>query len=193
MDEDTLRGLLAGDEDAFRGAYRDIQPRLLRYLTGMVGPDDALDVASEAWAQAVRDLGKFHGSADGFRGWITTIARNRALDLLRSQARRPLVDTDPVDHAGTTPSAEALALDGIGSDRAMKLIRSLPPEQAEAVLLRSVMALDAKTAAQVLGRRPGAVRTAAYRGLNTLREMLETGPGGASSDILEPPDAEGTR
>ena len=189
MDEDTLRALLTGDEDAFQVAYRDIQPQLLRYLTGMVGPDDALDVASEAWAQAIRDLGKFRGSVDGFRGWITTIARNRALDLLRSQARRPVVDSDPVDHAGTAPSAEALALDGIGSEGALRLIRSLPAEQAEAVLLRSVMALDAKTAAQVLGRRPGAVRTAAYRGLNTLRDLLEAG----SSDTFGPSDAEGTR
>ncbi len=189
MDEDLLHALLAGDEAAFTVAYREIQPRLLRYLTGMVGADDALDVAAEAWAQAVRDLGSFRGTADGFRGWITSIARNRALDLLRSQARRPVADVDPHDHAGTTPSAETLALDTIGTDRAMELIRSLPPEQAEAVLLRSVMALDAKTAGRVLGRRPGAVRTAAYRGLNALQERLA----GEASDTLGPSDAEGTR
>jgi len=189
MDEDTLRALLDGDEDAFRTAYRDIHPRLLRYLTGMVGVDDAHDVAAEAWAHAVRDLRKFRGGVDGFRGWITTIARNRALDLLRSQSRRPLVDVDPADHTGTTPSAETLALEGIGTDEALELIRSLPPEQAEAVLLRSVMALDAKTAGLVLGRRPGAVRTAAYRGLNALQERLAERAG----DISGPSDAEGTR
>lgn len=193
MDENTLQALLAGDEDAFRTAYRDIHPRLLRYLTGMVGANDAADVAAEAWAHAVRDLRKFHGSVDGFRGWITTIARNRALDLLRSQARKPLVDTDPFDHAGTAPSAETLALEGIGTGEAMALIRSLPPEQAEAVLLRSVMALDAKTAGRVLGRRPGAVRTAAYRGLNTLQERLAERVDSEASDTSEGYSAEGMR
>src|SRR5690348_17225744 len=59
MDENTLQALLAGDEDAFRTAYRDIHPRLLRYLTGLVGVNDAADVAAEAWAHAVRDLQKF--------------------------------------------------------------------------------------------------------------------------------------
>lgn len=188
MDEETLRDMRAGDEGAFLIVFRSVQPRLLRYLTPFVGSDDAADVAAEAWAQAIRDLHRFKGTMDGFRGWITTIARNRALDLLRSQSRHPFVDVDPSDpsnHAGTTPSAEADAMDAIGTAEALTLIGSLPPEQAEAVLLRTVMALDAKTAARILGRRPGAVRTAAYRGLKGLEERL--------SDIFEGSDAESMR
>jgi RNA polymerase sigma-70 factor, ECF subfamily len=49
----------------------------------------------------------------------------------------------------------------------------LPPDQAEAVLLRAVLGLDARTAGQVLGKRAGAVRTAAHRGLTTLARRLE--------------------
>jgi RNA polymerase sigma-70 factor (ECF subfamily) len=49
----------------------------------------------------------------------------------------------------------------------------LPPDQAEAVLLRAVLGLDAQTAGHVLGKRPGAIRTAAYRGLRTLARQLE--------------------
>ncbi|HTW00386.1 MAG TPA: hypothetical protein VMF87_08790 [Streptosporangiaceae bacterium] len=41
------------------------------------------------------------------------------------------------------------------------------------MLLRAVIGLDAATAATVLGKRPGAVRTAAYRGLRTLARQLE--------------------
>jgi RNA polymerase sigma-70 factor (ECF subfamily) len=46
--------------------------------------------------------------------------------------------------------------------------------EAEAVLLRAVLGLDAQTAGQVLGKRAGAVRTAAHRGLRTLARQLET-------------------
>src|SRR5690349_9460378 len=77
--------MLAGDE----GAFRAVQPPLLRYLSVLVGRADAEDVASEAWAQAFRDLDRFTGDADGFRGWVTTIGRNRALDHLRHARRRP--------------------------------------------------------------------------------------------------------
>jgi RNA polymerase sigma-70 factor (ECF subfamily) len=56
---------------------------------------------------------------------------------------------------------------------AIELIAGLPRDQAEAVLLRAVVGLDAKSAAAVLGKRPGAVRVAAHRGLKTLATRLE--------------------
>ena len=58
--------MLSGDDEAFRTVYRALQPPLLRYLTVLVGIADAEDVASEAWAQAFRDLDRFSGGADGF-------------------------------------------------------------------------------------------------------------------------------
>lgn len=76
----TVEWMLGGDEAALRTVYREVHPPLLRYPTVLVGPDDAEDVASQAWAQALHDLGRFGGGADGFRGWLTTIGRNRALD-----------------------------------------------------------------------------------------------------------------
>ncbi|HEU5392842.1 MAG TPA: sigma factor-like helix-turn-helix DNA-binding protein, partial [Streptosporangiaceae bacterium] len=50
---------------------------------------------------------------------------------------------------------------------------TLPPDQAEAVLLRAVLGLDATTAGTILGKRAGAIRTAASRGLRTLHKKLE--------------------
>src|SRR5829696_4745768 len=88
----AVQRLLLGDEDAFRLVYRALQPGLLRYLTVLVGATDAEDVAAETWAQAFRDLRCFSGTADGFRGCVTTIGRNRSLDLVRSKARRPVLD-----------------------------------------------------------------------------------------------------
>jgi RNA polymerase sigma-70 factor (ECF subfamily) len=44
------------------------------------------------------------------------------------------------------------------------------------VLLRAVLGLDATRAAAVLGKRPGAVRTAAHRGLRTLARHLDQTP-----------------
>ena len=64
------------------------------------------------------------------------------------------------------------ALETISTDAALALIARLPRDKAEAVLLRTVMGLDARAAAAVLGKRPGAVRTAAYRGLRRLAGFL---------------------
>ncbi|WP_416976190.1 sigma factor-like helix-turn-helix DNA-binding protein, partial [Streptomyces sp. 4F14] len=64
------------------------------------------------------------------------------------------------------------ALESISTEAALDLVRGLPKDQAEAVLLRVVVGLDAPAAARVLGKRPGAVRTAAYRGLKRLAKQL---------------------
>ncbi|MET8311970.1 RNA polymerase sigma factor [Micromonospora sp. NPDC005173] len=162
----------AGDEDAFRFLYRTLQPSLLRYLSALVGAD-AEDVASETWLQISRDLPRFTGGE--FRAWTVTIARNRAMDHLRRQRRRPSLPV-PVhtlsELAGDADTAER-AGETIGTDAALALIAVLPPREAEAVLLRAVIGLDAGTAGRVLGRRPGAVRTAAHRGLRRLAGMIE--------------------
>ncbi|GAA4964016.1 RNA polymerase sigma factor [Actinoplanes utahensis] len=162
-----------GDETAFRLLYRTQQPALLRYLRVLVG-EDAEDVASEAWLQIARDLRAFSGDWDGFRGWTATIARHRAMDLLRAQRRRPQASA-PIEFltemsAGDDTADRAVEL--VSTDAAVALIASLPQEMAEAVMLRVVVGLDANTTGKILGRRAGAVRTAAYRGLKQLAARL---------------------
>lgn len=170
----VVRSAQAGDEDAFRQLYRAHQPALLRYLRVLVG-EDAEDVASEAWLQIARDLRGFSGTWDGFRGWTATIARHRAMDLLRAQRRRP-VSAGPIEQlteihaAGDDTAARALEL--VSTDAAVALIASLPPDLAEAIMLRVVVGLDAKATGSILGKRAGAVRTAAYRGLKQLAQRL---------------------
>jgi RNA polymerase sigma-70 factor (ECF subfamily) len=195
----TLKLMLRGDEEAFRTVYRAVNPALVRYLGALVGTGDAEDVASETWAQVCRDLPKFRGDGDGFRGWVTTIGRHRAMDHLRAMRVRPqaaateaaLTERPAPDQADTD------ALIAISTEAAMELIRALPQEQAEAVLLRVVMGLDAKSAGRVLGKRPGAVRTAAYRGLQALAAAVQPaaagaaeGSSGTASDIFRPLIAE---
>jgi RNA polymerase sigma-70 factor (ECF subfamily) len=163
-----------GDEAAFSRIFRAVQPALLRYLGALVGAD-AEDVASEAWAHACRDLARFRGDMDGFRGWVATIARRRAIDHLRACGRRPF-DPVPVEQLHERTSGECtddLALESLATAAAMTAITSLPKDQAEAVLLRTVMGLDAKAAGRVLGKRAGAVRAAAFRGLNNLAARIE--------------------
>lgn len=163
----------AGDETAFTRVYREVQPMLLGYLKGLVA-DDAEDVAAETWLQITRDLGTFRGDGQGFRGWAATIARHRALDHRRRRKTRP--ETTPLDQAPSglhqARDAAVEALEHLDTVRALRGVAALPRDQAEAVLLRVVVGLDASRAAQVLGKRAGAVRTAAHRGLRRLAAQL---------------------
>jgi len=194
--DDAVAAMCSGDDDAFRIVYRAVHPTLLRYLEVLVGPSDAEDVASETWGQACRDLDRFQGGADGFRAWVTTIGRHRGLDLLRQRARRPQVvadltvvdPPDPVDH-------DLRVEDVLGTRHALALLRELPQDQAEALMPRVVMGLDARSAGQVLGKRPGAVRSAAQRGLRNLARRVDSTEGRVwrRRDIFAPRGAEGVR
>ena len=185
----AVQAAKSGDEAAFRLLFRAVQPGLLRYLRVLVGgrpgdTQDAEDIASEAWLQIARDLHSFTGDADGFRGWAATVARHRALDHLRSRRRRPVADL-PLEYlaelaSGDDTAGSALAAEGTAD--ALALISRLPRDQAEAVLLRVVMQLDAESAARVLGKRAGTVRMASHRGLRALARLLEKS-GGSGAGI----------
>ncbi|WP_101386168.1 RNA polymerase sigma factor [Streptomyces sp. TLI_146] len=165
-----------GDEAAFAVAYRIVQPGLLGYLRALVG-NDAEDVASDAWLEIARDLGRFKGDGAGFRGWTATIARHRALDHLRRQRARPRVGGTEQDllHLPAPHNTVDQALESLSTEQALELVRTLPQDQAEAVLLRVVVGLDGPAAARALGKRPGAVRTATHRGLKRLGRQLGVG------------------
>jgi RNA polymerase sigma-70 factor (ECF subfamily) len=154
--------------------YVEFAPRLLRYATGLVG-QDADDVSAEAWLHIARDIRGFTGDVDAFAGWAARIVRNRAIDLARYRTRRPsyVTSTGAIPEFPTDRDSSDEVLEQAATRAAIELIASLPKEQAEAVLLRVVVGLDTQSAAQVLGKRPGAVRVAAHRGLKSLARSLD--------------------
>jgi len=154
--------------------WRALNPLVLRYLRVVVG-QAAEDVASESWLQAAREIRRFRGDAAGFRVWLFRVARYRALEELRRGARRredPAgLDAAPDRAARDDPAAEAV--ERLATRRALRLVATLPEQQAEAVLLRVVVGLDVAQSAAVLGKRPGAVRIATMRGLRRLATAID--------------------
>jgi RNA polymerase sigma-70 factor (ECF subfamily) len=162
-----------GDEVAFAALWRDVNPALLRYLR-VAAPGGAEDVASEVWLEVAVGLGRFTGAESGFRAWVFTVARQRAVDAARYAARRPARPV-PVellaDRAGPDDPAGA-AEEALSTRDALALVAELPPDQAEVVALRVIAGLDVARVAEIVGKRPGTVRVLAHRGLQGLARRL---------------------
>jgi RNA polymerase sigma-70 factor (ECF subfamily) len=176
--EIALVAACAGDEAGFATLWRDLHPRLLRYLKAR-GDDAAEDLAAETWMHVVRGLPTFEGGFVDFRAWIFTIARHRAIDQGRARSRGlTLVSVaDPVEASGqmpTAPSAEQEAAENHATSEALRFVATLPPTQAEMVALRIVAGLDVADVALLMDKRPGAVRVGVHRALKTLART--TGP-----------------
>jgi RNA polymerase sigma-70 factor (ECF subfamily) len=167
---EALQTAVKGDEFGFAVLWRALQPTVLRYLRVVCG-DAAEDVASETWLQASRDLSSFTGDATAFRVWLFRIARHRGIDERRRASRRREEVSDVVEPAANAVRDVAHdVVERSGTEWALDLISSLPADQAEAVMLRAVVGLDVAGTAAVLGKRPGAVRVAAMRGLRRLAD-----------------------
>lgn len=173
---EAVRQAQAGDDTAFSRAYTLVQPMLLHYIRGFAG-NDAEDLASEVWYEIARDLGRFSGDGSAFRGWAASIARSRGVDAARRRRVRPsttLFERDLLDIPGRHDTAQE-AMDALATRQMLDLIAALPPDQAEAVLLRVVAGLDGPTVARMLGKQPSAVRMASHRGLKRLARALLPG------------------
>lgn len=157
----------SGDEAGFLELWRQLQPRLLRFLRAL-NCDDPDDVASETWLAVVRDLPRFSGGEEDFRRWLFTVGRHRAIDYLRARQRRPSVPVSELPAVADDDLVEDQVLHAMSARKAVRLLAALPADQAEAVALRVLAGLDTSAVADILNKSPGAVRVALHRGLRSL-------------------------
>ncbi len=151
--------------------WRTYQHLLLRYFRGkrMADPDD---LASSVWLKVASSLPRFEGDEPDFRRWLFTIAARSRIDDLRSTTRRSEQTQLEIAQAERrhAPDASEEAERSLALERAIATVRSLPPDQAEAVLLRVVAELSVDEVATIMGRSEGAVRVLMHRGLKRLAE-----------------------
>jgi RNA polymerase sigma-70 factor (ECF subfamily) len=173
---DLLRRAQRGDDAAFTELFRATQPIVLRYLAALAPPAMVEDIASEAWLSVVRSLDSFaDDDPSGFQAWVLTMARRRWIDEVRRRARRPEQPTEALVERPATTDVESEVAEREATGAALALVKQLPPDQAEVVMLRSVAGLDVEHVAAIVGKTTGSVRVLSHRGLRKLKAMLEPG------------------
>jgi RNA polymerase sigma-70 factor (ECF subfamily) len=171
--ESVLPAARRGEEWAIASLYRDLHPRLLRYLRAQE-PADAEDLASEVWLDLGRHLSRFEGGEADLRAWAFIVARHRVVDLRRAR-RRWRTEPAPMERLvgyAAAGDVERDALEALDTEAAVARIAALPPDQAEVVLLRVLGGLSTKQVAAIVGKRPGAVRALQHRALKRLARTI---------------------
>ncbi len=177
--DDTLLAGFAGGDDALALAFvRRFQRRVYGVAFAVTGtPAVAEEVAQEAFERAWRRADTFDVRRGPVGTWLATITRNIAIDVGR--VSRP-TSMDPDDFraglmAPIGDGPEQRTLLGESTDELWAAIRTLPPEQARAIVLAGIGGLSASevaTAEQIpLGTAKTRIRTALQR----LRAVLDPG------------------
>jgi RNA polymerase sigma-70 factor (ECF subfamily) len=174
--DDVLAAARDGAAWAFRALWEELSPPVLGYLRSR-GATDPEDLTSEVFLAAFTKLAGFTGDEAGFRAYVFTIAHRRLIDDIRRRSRRGpeqtwTAEADP----RRAPSAEDAALDQVGSERTRELLETLAPDQRDVLVLRIFGDLTVEQVAEVLGKRPGAVKALQRRGLEALRKKVSADP-----------------
>jgi RNA polymerase sigma factor (sigma-70 family) len=140
--------------------YREQAPAVARFLTGMLGPDDAEECLQETFLSALRAFDRFDGRNP--RAWVLAIARRKAIDTHRARSRRPLPIADAGDAA---PARDPELLDSaIWAE-----VADLPGKQRAALVLRYALDLRHREIGAVLGCSEAAARRNVHEGIVKLR------------------------
>jgi RNA polymerase sigma-70 factor (ECF subfamily) len=178
--------LAAGGDDAAAGKLFDRHaPRLMRYLTLMLGePQAAEDVLQNSFAYLFNHAAEYDPDRAAVGTWLARIARSYAKNELRRRGRKPFISlSTPVAAGGDEPRAleELLAEAQPGYDRAdlelaLQAISELPRKEREALVMRFVDGLEPREIAEVLGLKPKAISMRIWRALGRIRTMIRDGP-----------------
>jgi RNA polymerase sigma-70 factor (ECF subfamily) len=180
-DSTLIARAAAGDERAIGPLYERYGGVLYAVAYRIVGQRaDAEEVVVEAFAQAWREAARFEAGRGSVAGWLTTIARSRALDLVRARSRRDRITAsaaaDRPEHSpamGESRSDPAGALDLDERSRQVRLaLDSLSPPQRRAIELAYFEGLSQSEIAERLQEPLGTVKTRVRLGMQKLRESL---------------------
>src|SRR5512134_2795467 len=97
-----------GFTEDFRAIHASYRPRIFRYLTRLVGPSEAEDLAQEVFVRVSRGLPDFKRDAK-LSTWIYRIATNVATDRLRSRSSKEARSDSAISHhEGSVVDVDAL-------------------------------------------------------------------------------------
>jgi RNA polymerase sigma factor (sigma-70 family) len=173
-DETLLAGLGAGDADLAVAFVRRFQRVVYGVaLTVTRDPVTAEDVAQQAFEQAWRHAQVYDSRRGSVRAWLTTIAHNLAIDVLRARTSAPVDPADlPTLLTAVTDTPERLAVARDSAAELRRALAQLPGAQARAVAMAGIYGMTARQIAVTEGIPLGTAKTRIRDGMLKLRAAL---------------------
>jgi RNA polymerase sigma factor (sigma-70 family) len=173
-DETLLAGLGAGDADLAVAFVRRFQRVVYGVaLTVTRDPVTAEDVAQQAFESAWRHAQVYDSRRGSVRAWLTTIAHNLAIDVLRARTSAPVDPADlPALLTAVTDTPERLAVARDSAAGLRRALSQLPGTQARAVAMAGIYGMTARQIAVTEGIPLGTAKTRIRDGMLKLRAAL---------------------
>jgi len=170
-----------GDESAFAEIVRRYSPRVFSTASRFFRQRSVVEeAAQEVFLKAFTQLGSFEGRGS-LEGWLTRIATNTCLNMLRAGKRRPeLTVSDLSDEEDqwleqqlADTKQRSVESNLVAADLADRLLSVLSPEDQQALLMIDGEEASVKEVAEATGWSESKVKVRAFRARKKIREAME--------------------
>ena len=168
----------------FEAIFAEFHPKVLRYLSGMIGPVEAEDVAQNVFMKAHAGLKNFRGEAS-LATWIFRIATNAAFDRLRNSSFRQTerlgsemsddsaIETATAELADKARSADSAFIRSEMNECIKTYVDALPENYRAVLVLSEFEELKNQDIAEILGLSVDAVKIRLHRARRELKQRFE--------------------
>jgi len=173
-DEEALSRAAAGDKEAFGILYDRYVERIYNYVyyrTGNV--HDAEDLTERVFLRALKHISNYQDRGIPFSAWLYRIAHNLVANWHRDNSRRKTMHLEERT-TGTSPFThpEFEIIHDEERSALLEVIRTLPEERQQLLILKFVEQLSNAEIGQIMGRTEGAIKSLYHRTLLALRDAL---------------------
>ncbi|HSR95308.1 MAG TPA: sigma-70 family RNA polymerase sigma factor [Solirubrobacterales bacterium] len=159
----------AGEMEGHRYLYARYADNVFSYARKIVRDDhDAEDITQQVFAKLLRTIGRYEERDVPFAAWILRVARNAAIDHMRSDRLVPCEEVRGADQQSDESRHECRRslTDALGS---------LPSEQREVIVMRHLVGLSPREIAGRLGKSESAIHGLHHRGRRSMQRELTRG------------------
>ena len=163
-----------GDTEAFTLLYERYVNRIYNYIYYRTGnPHESEDLTSRVFHRALNHIAHYDNRGVPFSAWLYRIAHNLVANWHRDNSRRKEVPLDNyTQHPHRAQAPEASVVDSQEMEELLKVIRRLPAERQQLLILKFVEGMSNQEVATIMMRSEGAIKSLYHRTLLALRDEL---------------------
>jgi RNA polymerase sigma-70 factor (ECF subfamily) len=176
-----LKQAATGDEQAFGMLYERYVGRIYNYVYYRTGNQyDAEDLTARVFLRAMKHIQNYQDRGVPFSAWLYRIAHNLVANWHRDNSRRQEIALEDtyVSHQGRE-HPETMLLHNEEQEALLAIIRTLPAERQQLLILKFVKHMSNAEIGQIMGRTEGAIKSLYHRTLLSLRDSMDEKPNGA--------------
>jgi RNA polymerase sigma-70 factor (ECF subfamily) len=175
-DREVLKFAAEGDSTAFGLLYDRYVHRIYNYIYYRTGNQhDAEDLTARVFFRAMRHIINYQDRGLPISAWLYRIAHNLVANWHRDNSRRKEIPLDDGHYSlqQKSPHPEKALELSEEHEALLVVVRKLPPERQQLLVLKFVERLSNAEIGRIMGRTEGAIKSLYHRTLLTLRDEYE--------------------